>query len=115
MKKVYIDKYIEVIEARLDGMDRAAVLKANEIDRRLEEHNKLREEVLTDRSQFMRTEVYAADRKTWQQWKESVNASVTKLMTKYDSRMTMANWISIVAVVVTFINLVVLAFLRFSG
>ena len=45
-QKKYIEKSIEVVEARLNGMDRAAVLKAEEVDRRLEDHNKLREEVI---------------------------------------------------------------------
>jgi len=42
----------------LYGMDRAIVLKTIEIDRRLEEHNKLREEVMTDRELFLRREAF---------------------------------------------------------
>jgi hypothetical protein len=99
---------IKTIEARLEGMDRAAVLKATEIDRRLQEHNELRKEVLTDRSQFMQTDIYDADRKNWQAWKEIVNASLTKLMTKYENRMSIANYIAVVAVIVTIANLIIL-------
>lgn len=58
IKKDYVDLSVRAIEARLDGMDRAIVLKTVEIDRRLEEHNKLREEVMTDRELFLRREAF---------------------------------------------------------
>jgi hypothetical protein len=109
-QKNYIDMSIKVVETRLDGMDRAATLKAEEIDRRLEEHNKLREEVMTDRSVFVRTETYSLHEKSANEWKTEVNRSLTKLMTKYENRMSMANWIAVVAVAVTIINLIVLIF-----
>ena len=110
--KTYIDKSVEAVrstlEARIDGMDRAAVLKANEIDRRLQEHNKLREEVMTDRSEFLRVETFNLHETSTNEWKESVNSKLTKLMTKYENRMSIANWISVVAVLITIINLIVL-------
>ena len=109
-QKNYIDMSIKVVETRLDGMDRAATLKADEIDRRLEEHNRLREEVMTDRSVFVRTETYNLHEKAANEWKTEVNRSLTKLMTKYENRMSMANWIAVVAVAVTIINLIVLVF-----
>jgi hypothetical protein len=109
-QKIYMDQIKEGLETRLDGMDRALALKTTEIDRRLEEHNKLREEVVTDRSQFMMNEVYRADRKTWQQWKDSVNSNITKLMTDYETKMSKTNWISLIAVVITIINLVAVLF-----
>jgi hypothetical protein len=109
-QKIYMDQIKEGLETRLDGMDRALALKTTEIDRRLEEHNKLREEVVTDRSQFMMNEVYIADRKTWQQWKDSVNSNITKLMTDYETKMSKTNWISLIAVVITIINLVAVLF-----
>ena len=107
-----LDERSKTIEARLDGMDRAAVLKAEEIDRRLEEHNKLREEVLLDRSMFMRNEVYSADRKTWQQWKETVNSSVTKLMTTYENRFTLSTSIAFVSLLIALATFATLIFLK---
>jgi len=92
----------------LYGMDRAIVLKTIEIDRRLEEHNKLREEVMTDRELFLRREAFKMHEKTSNDWRDSVNTMLTKLMTKYESRMSIANWIAVVAVLLTFINLIVL-------
>jgi hypothetical protein len=109
-QKIYMDQIKEGLETRLSGMDKALKLKTTEIDRRLEEHNKLREEVVTDRSQFMMNEVYRADRKTWQQWKDSVNSNITKLMTDYETKMSKTNWISLIAVVITIINLVAVLF-----
>jgi hypothetical protein len=108
VNKVRIDGVERIFETRICGMDRAAVLKAIEIDRRLEEHNKLREEVLTDRTQFVRSETYLLHERTTNQWKDEVNDKLTKLMTKYDSRMTTSNWIAFVAVIITIINLLVL-------
>jgi len=55
-------------------------------------------------------EVYIADRKTWQQWKDSVNSNITKLMTDYETKMSKTNWISLIAVVITIINLVAVLF-----
>jgi len=46
--------------------------------------------------------------KTSNDWRDSVNTMLTKLMTKYESRMSIANWIAVVAVLLTFINLIVL-------
>ena len=97
----------ECIAARIDGMDRAAVLKAEEIDRRLEEHNKLREEVVTDRRQFLRAETFESFEKARSEWKTLVDNQLTKLMTKYDSRMTTANITAIIALLLTVVNIVI--------
>jgi hypothetical protein len=104
----YIDKSIQVVEARLDGIDKATIIKTIEIDRRLEEHNKLREEVLTDRSEFVKGETYKLHERNTNDWKEEVDEKLTKLMTKYENRMSIANWIAIVAVIITIANLIIL-------
>lgn len=49
------------INARLDGMDTATVIKAAETDRRLSELNNLRVELLTDRQLFVQRVEYDAD------------------------------------------------------
>ena len=97
----------DCIEARIDGMDRAAVLKADEIDRRLEEHNKLREEVVTDRRQFLRSETFESFEKARSEWKTLVDNQLTKLMTKYENRMTTANITAVVALLLTVVNIII--------
>jgi hypothetical protein len=48
------------VDTRLNGMDTALKLKSDEMDRRLVVLNELRSEVLKDREQFLRQEVYNA-------------------------------------------------------
>lgn len=106
--RIYADLIKSLIEQRISGMDRAAVLKASEIDRRLEEHNELRKEVLEDRESFVRKNIYAEHTKAQDLWKVEVNDAITKLMTQYQSRMSTANYISLGAMVIALINVVIL-------
>ena len=50
----------DVIQSRLDGMDKALAIKTAEMDRRLEELNKLRQEVVQDRGLYMTKEMYGS-------------------------------------------------------
>jgi len=91
----------EVFEARLEGMDRATTLKAIEIDRRLDQLNELRKEVITDRLQLVNKESYEA-------WKTVVNDKLTKLMTPYERQPAKPNWTAVVVVAIGILNLFVL-------
>jgi len=49
---------VKVIEARLDGMDRAITLQHNALEKRLEALNELRQAVVEDLEDFVRKDVY---------------------------------------------------------
>jgi hypothetical protein len=122
-QKSYVDKSIEVaraehqgdmkaINATILGMDRAAILKAEEIDRRLAEHNELRKEVITDRSTLLSQERYGADQKSFKEWKERTDKRLTELSTNETNKLTKTNWIAIgvlglavLNIIIVFINL----------
>ena len=86
---------------RFAGMDRAAVLKAAEIDRRLDELNDLRKEVIIDRMTLVNKE-------SFDPWKAVVNERLTKLMTPYEQKPAKPNWTAIVVVGIGILNLGVL-------
>jgi hypothetical protein len=50
----------DFIEARIDAMQRALEVRTTEMDRRLEELNNLRNEVLIDRQRYLSRDVYDA-------------------------------------------------------
>lgn len=52
------DAKLDTIRTRLDGMDTAIKLKAEETERRLEGLNELRSDVVKDRDQFVRKDVF---------------------------------------------------------
>ena len=106
-RKEYVDLAIKVIETRIDGMDRATIVKTSEIDRRLEEHNRLRQEVMTDRAQFLRSDTFDTFEKARGEWKTLVDNQLTKLMTKYENRMTTANITAVVALLLTVVNIII--------
>lgn len=66
MSDVTLKEHIEALlrekicrlEQRMDAMDEALELATREKDRRLGELNNLRREVMSDRSQFVRSDVY---------------------------------------------------------
>jgi len=99
--KSFIKKSIEKVDVRIDGIDKATIIKTGEIDRRLLEHNELRKEVLTDRAEFVRKEAFEF-------WKDAVNEKLTTLMNRHDKKITAATWTAICGVFVTVINLVLI-------
>lgn len=55
-----LDGLERLIQTRLDGADKALEVKTIDMDRRLGELNRLREEVISDRAQYIRSDVYEA-------------------------------------------------------
>jgi hypothetical protein len=53
----------EIINARLDAMDEALILRTSELEKRLEGLNQLRGDVVQDRSDFVRKEYYDIEHK----------------------------------------------------
>jgi len=108
--KDYIDKCIEVFVTRIEGMDKAIVIKTIEMDRRLAEHNDLRKEVVTDRVQLVRRDRYRSDKINLEEWKDRVDNKLTELSTRDKDKLTKTNWIAIFMVALTVLNIVILLF-----
>ena len=98
----------ERLTARLDGMDKALEIKTRELDRRLEGLNELREEVIKDRDQYARREIFNSKVNYYDQWITTASEKLTRLMVDYETRINRAAVISIIArvvsVVAIFIN-----------
>ena len=107
--KEYLDKSIAEVKAMIAGIDKATVIKTMEMDRRLAELNELRRDVVQDRSMFVKKETYDVENKVIDDWMTSVNEKLTKLMVKYESRVTLTTLISLGSLLVSIITLGILA------
>jgi len=77
----YLNARLDVIHERLNAMDKALKLQAIEIERRLEALNQLRAEVVKDRGQFVKWEVYSSHNKEVDKLCNRVTAVETKIVT----------------------------------
>lgn len=91
-------------------MDKAVVIKTTEMDRRLAEHNELRKEVITDRVELLRKDTYRSDKINLDEWRDRVDNKLTELSTKDTSKLTKTNWIAIIMVAITVLNVIILIF-----
>ncbi len=72
----------EFIEARLNAMEKAVIIATTDMERRLDELNQLRKDVITDRSQFLSLEVFNATLKEWSMWRETTVNRITIMETR---------------------------------
>ena len=91
MEKVYLAKF-ETVDVRLSEMDKAIVLRADVLDRRVALLNELRAEVIKDREMYLRRDQYDDRHKTLEIQVKFVEnkhddriASVTERMTKVET------------------------------
>ena len=115
-EKDRLDLCIKGIEARLSGMDEAIKVRADathtalqlktaEMDRRLEGLNLLRQEVVKDRDQFLKKEMYDDKVKGYDTWMASVNVALTKMETRYEGRITATTWISVLSLLMAIVSI----------
>ena len=87
----------------------AAIRQGVELERRLEGLNQLRSEYTKDRTedrtQYVRQETYDLKVGGYDLFMQDATIKFTKLMTKYDSRLTVPVIISAIAVLIAFISL----------
>ena len=112
-----LELHMRTIEARLNGMDEAIKvradathtalqLKTQEMDRRLEGLNQLRQEVVRDRDQFLKREMYDDKSKSYDTWVAGVNEKLTRMETRYESRITLATAVSILSIVLAVVSII---------
>ena len=77
-----LEEQTKRIDTRFDSLDKALTLSHEEMERRLQGLNQLREEVMSDRSQFALRERCEARHKDLQSWQDSVNSKLTTLETR---------------------------------
>lgn len=90
----------KTIDLRFDSLDKSIILSRDEMNRRLEGLNQLRNEVLMDRSMFMPRETCATQHKDLTDWREAINNKVTILETRA------ITWTAAVGIFFLFINVV---------
>ena len=110
-----IKKDVSVLEARMDGMDKAVELKTVEMERRLEGLNELRSEVIKDRELLVKKEGYDLKMAMLDSWITAANEKLTTLMISYNNRISLASWLAIAAVIVSVINIMILIILILKG
>ena len=96
----------EVLIARFDAIILAEKIRHEELDRRLELLNKLREEVLKDRSEFVLKTVYDIQGTDSFKWREGVTVRLTTLETR---SMT---WTAAVGIIFLIVNILMIYFGR---
>jgi hypothetical protein len=111
MLKELIEANLKTIEVRIQGIEHATILRAREIDAKHATMNELRTEVITDRAQFIRKDVYEPREDVLRNWITDTNEKVTRLMVAYDNRMNKSSMISIGSLIVSVITVIIL-FLR---
>jgi hypothetical protein len=72
----------EKVGVRLTAMDAALVVRAQELERRLEDLNRLRYEVTQDRSMFVRDDVYREKTVGYDIWCRQVDNRLTTIETR---------------------------------
>ena len=77
-----VDLAMEKIDVRLDAMDEALVLRTGELEKRLEGLNQLRADVVKDREQYLRQEVYNIKTAQYDSWITNVNNRLTIIETR---------------------------------
>ena len=88
------DAKIAAVLARIDAMDKAVGVKTEEMERRLEGLNELRKDVVKDREQFVRKEVYESKVKEYDE--------AVKRLANLESRLIA--WASALVVVFALVN-----------
>ena len=83
----YMDKLCharhDAIAIRLKAMDDALLLKANQLEQRLEALNELRRQVVEDREVFLRKEVYDFKTQYYDRFIESTLQRITVIETRH--------------------------------
>ena len=92
------------ITFHFDSAKEAIKVATKELERRLELLNELRTSVETDRLYFVRREVYDTKIKSYDEWITGVNEKLTKLMTHYGNRLTLATGGSILAIMISLLG-----------
>jgi hypothetical protein len=105
----------EKLDLKLQHMDGALVLRTIDLERRLEELNKLRQDVVTDRDIFMKKEVYDKKIDGYDSWIVDVNEKITKLMVAYDARITIAKLTGVSGIVLGVAGIIISIVLHVTG
>jgi len=103
-----IDLSLKAIDVRLNGMESSLRDKAIEMERRIGELNRLRQEVTEDRVSFVRKDAYDTKMEVRDKWVDEVNRKITILMVEYDRRITAAIIFSAIAAVVSLMNIFII-------
>ena len=105
---------VDKLTLRIDGIERLMTERKEENERRLEALNQLRSEVTTDRSVYMRKDVYEKKIDSYDMWVSDVNRELTEIRTRYENRITLASWLSIVSIIVALASFLTMVFKVFK-
>jgi hypothetical protein len=94
----YLNARLDTIFERLNAMDNALKLKSEEYNRRLEGLNELRDEVVTDRKQFLRHETFDSKIEAIDLILARIDKEVTRLAARFESRVTRSELLSVAAI-----------------
>lgn len=89
----------EYVEERFRSLDKALGISSLDLERRLAELNKLRQDVVTDRSLYVTEELYQSTERERQIWRELTNARLTIIETRS------VTWTTAIGVLFTLIQI----------
>ena len=92
---------------RFDSTEKALTISSETLKRDLEHLNQLRSEVTEDRGLLVRLGVFTEFKQDLERWKIQVGKEITKIETRYDTRIKVPTVIAAVAVVVSIISMIV--------
>ena len=95
---------MESIKNRIDSIDRATVLQANELDRRLDILNGHQAELKADRDQFVRIDRYDDRMRILDAWVDEAKIKLNTLTNEHEQKISKANWIAIFAIFISTIS-----------
>ena len=92
---------------RFDSTEKALTISSETLKRDLEHLNQLRSEVTEDRGLLVRHGVFTEFKQDLERWKIQIGKEITKIETRYDTRIKVPTVIAAVAVVVSIISMIV--------
>ena len=92
---------------RFDASEKALGISGEALKRDLDHLNQLRNEVTEDRGLLVRLGVFTEFKQDLERWKIQVGKEITKIETRYDTRIKVPTVVAAVAVIVSIISMIV--------
>ena len=92
---------------RFDASEKALGISGEALKRDLDHLNQLRNEVTEDRGLLVRLGVFTEFKQDLERWKVQVGKEITKIETRYDTRIKVPTVVAAVAVIVSIISMIV--------
>jgi hypothetical protein len=101
-----VDYQLKGVENKIKGIEKATVLQATELNRRLDILNHHQAELKSFQDQFVRQDRYEDRLKNIDLWIGSAKKDLQNLVGAHEKRITKANWVAIFAVIISAVSVI---------